>query len=144
MFLDTQYFNAHGTATDALWAGLPLLTLPGDNYQSRAALSHLLNLGLPELVVSSFEEYEELAVGLAKDAQAGGRLLADLRQRLATARTTQPLFNTKLWLKDFEAGLELIWANHAAGREPQHTVVPSTGDAESIETFLQLRPVYFE
>lgn len=71
LFLDTYYVNAHTTASDALWAGLPVLTCPGETFAARVAASLLTAIGLPELITSDLVEYEQLAVRLAR--QSGER-----------------------------------------------------------------------
>ncbi len=99
LFLDTYPYNAHTTASDALWAGVPLLTCPGDTFASRVAASLLTAVGLPELIVEHFGEYEDLAVALAKDP---ARLEA-LRGKLAANRADAPLFKTEAFARDIEA-----------------------------------------
>ena len=89
LFLDTWPCNAHTTASDALWAGLPLLTRPGRSFASRVATSLLHAIGLPELITHTEGDYEELAVALAHDP----RRLAALKHKLADNRLTQPLFD---------------------------------------------------
>jgi protein O-GlcNAc transferase len=90
LFLDTLPVNAHTTASDALWAGLPLLTCAGNTFVGRVAGSLLRAIGLGELVTTSLEEYEALALRLAQEPER----LAGLRARLAQNRLTHPLFDT--------------------------------------------------
>jgi predicted O-linked N-acetylglucosamine transferase (SPINDLY family) len=92
-------YNAHATACDALWAGLPVLTRRGTAYAGRVAASLLTAAGLPELITETAEDYERLALALAHDP---GRLKA-LRERLAANRATAPLFDTKRLAHDLEA-----------------------------------------
>lgn len=99
LFLDTVPFNAHTTASDALWAGLPLLTIAGESIAARVAASLLNTLGLHELIAASAEEYEELAVALANDPQR----LEALRSRLAAVRLESPLFDTVRFTRDIES-----------------------------------------
>src|SRR5712691_10193123 len=87
LFLDTLPVNAHTTASDALWAGLPLLTCAGATFAGRVAGSLLCAIGLGELVTRSLEEYEALALRLAHEPE----VLAQLRGRLAQNRLTHPL-----------------------------------------------------
>ena len=90
LFLDTLYYNAHATASDALWAGVPVLTCSGATFASRVAGSLLNAIGLPELITHSLADYQALALRLARDpAQLSG-----LRQKLARNRQTYPLFRT--------------------------------------------------
>ena len=99
LFLDTLPYNAHATACDALWAGLPVLTLKGNAYAGRVAASLLTAAGLPELITETAEDYEHLALALARDPV---RLRA-YRDRLAAARATAPLFDTPRLARDLEA-----------------------------------------
>jgi predicted O-linked N-acetylglucosamine transferase (SPINDLY family) len=114
LFLDTLPFNAGTTASDALWAGLPLLTCAGSAFAARMAASLLQAIGLPELVASTFEEYEEVAVRLATQPA----LLADLRQRLARNRRTTPLFDTQAFTDNLETGYLRAWQRHVDGLPP--------------------------
>jgi Predicted O-linked N-acetylglucosamine transferase, SPINDLY family len=99
LYLDTSPYNAHTTASDALWAGLPVLTCEGKSYVSRVASSLLHTLGLPELITHDLREYERLAIDLAgKNSQR----LESLRQKLIINKASSPLFNTKQYAKDFE------------------------------------------
>lgn len=125
LFLDTFPCNAHTTASDALWAGLPLLTCTGETFASRVSASLLNAVGLPELVTHSLEDYEALALALARDRPR----LADLRQRLAVNRRTQPLFDTPLFARHLEAGYAMILARLQAGLPPDHLVVDRTATA---------------
>lgn len=105
LFLDTLPYNAHATAADALWAGLPVLTRLGETYPGRVAASLVTVAGLPELVTQSAEEYESLALALARDP---ARLKA-LREKLAANRATAPLFDTPRLARNIEAAyLELL------------------------------------
>ncbi|HEU4647037.1 MAG TPA: tetratricopeptide repeat protein [Burkholderiales bacterium] len=110
LFLDTLPYNAHTSASDALWAGLPLLTCTGNTFAGRVAASLLHAIGLPELVTHSLAEYEALALQLAANP---GRLSA-LRARLAANQMTAPLFDTDRFRRHLEAAylrmLESHWA----------------------------------
>ena len=120
LFLDTLRVNAHTTASDALWAGVPLLTSPGETFQSRVAASLLQAVGLPELVVPDLAAYEETAVRLAT---APGELPA-LRQRLADNRLTFPLFDTERYARHLERAFDLLWEAVAQGVKPRPITVP--------------------
>ncbi len=111
LFLDTLRVNAHTTASDALWAGLPLLTCPGETFQSRVAASLLHAVGLPELVMPDLAAYEETAVRLATEPGA----LAALRQRLGDDRQTCPLFDTERYARDLERAYDVLWEQRAGG-----------------------------
>jgi predicted O-linked N-acetylglucosamine transferase (SPINDLY family) len=99
LFLDTLPYNAHATASDALWAGLPVLTRRGTAYAGRVAASMLTALDLPELIVETAQEYESLALALARDRVR----LKDLRDKLAANRTAAALFDTPRLARDLEA-----------------------------------------
>ena len=98
LFLDTPNYNAHATAADALWAGVPVLTQIGETFAGRVAASQLAALDMPELIVNTPEEYFEKALELASNPQA----LKDLRFKLEANRLTAPLFNTKQYVQDLE------------------------------------------
>jgi predicted O-linked N-acetylglucosamine transferase (SPINDLY family) len=112
LFLDTYPYGAHTTANDALLAGLPVLTRVGDTLVSRIAGSQLNAIGLPELITTSFADYEALALKLAMQPA----LLRNYRARLAANRYTYPLFDMARYARDFADAMERIWAEHCAGR----------------------------
>jgi predicted O-linked N-acetylglucosamine transferase (SPINDLY family) len=115
LFLDTQHVNAHTTASDALWAGLPLLTVTGQGFSARVAASLLRAVGLPELVTETLEDFEQTAVALA----CSPARLAELRARLANNRTRAPLFDTARTTRDLERAYERMWAIAAAAKPPE-------------------------
>ena len=98
LFIDTLPCNAHTTASDALWAELPVLTCMGESFASRVAASLLTAIDMPELITSSLQEYEELAVSLANDSN---RVRA-LKQKLMHNKLSTPLFDSTLFTKDIE------------------------------------------
>ena len=106
LFLDTFPYNAHTTAADALMAGLPVLTCMGSGFPSRVAGSLLQAIGMPELIATSFQDYESLAVELAGDRQ---RLRA-LKEKLAANAKTHPLFNTDMFCRNLEAAFSQMHA----------------------------------
>jgi predicted O-linked N-acetylglucosamine transferase (SPINDLY family) len=110
LFLDTFPCNAHTTASDALWAGVPVLTCAGETFASRVAGSLLQAVGLPDMITTSLTEYEALALGLAHDPVA----LSRQRERLAANRTTTPLFDTARTTRDLEAVYEEMWREFLA------------------------------
>lgn len=116
LFLDTSPYNAGTTASDALWAGLPVLTVPGRSFASRMAASLLQAAGLPELVASDGEHYVQLAIELATRP---GRL-AELRQRLQAGRDHCPLFDSQRFTRHLEAAYEAMVARARAGLPPDH------------------------
>jgi predicted O-linked N-acetylglucosamine transferase (SPINDLY family) len=125
LFLDTLPYNAGTTASDALWAGLPVLTCAGRTFSGRVAASLLNAIRLPELVTSSLAQYEELAVGLALSPQR----LADLRQTLADHRRSALLFDTPRFARSLEAAFVQMCARYRDGLPPAHIYV--TGDNSS-------------
>jgi protein O-GlcNAc transferase len=120
LFLDTLPFNAHATANDALWMGLPVLTCQGGTFAGRVASSLLRAVGLPELVTGTLEEYEELALKLA----ATPALLLDLRARLARNRGEYPLFNTTRYCRHLETAYVTMWQRAQSRTAPEHFAVP--------------------
>jgi predicted O-linked N-acetylglucosamine transferase (SPINDLY family) len=102
--LDTFYFGAHTTAVDALWAGLPFVTCPGQTFASRVGASVLGAMGLPELIAADRDAYEALAVRLAEHPDER----AELRRRLAENRATQPLFDTRRFARHFERAFHMM------------------------------------
>ena len=128
LFLDTLPYNAHTTASDALWAGLPVVTCAGRSFAARVAGSLLHGVGLAELVTTSLAEYEALALGLAREP---GRLGA-LRARLARNRETAPLFDIERYRRHLESAYEAMWARHVAGEPPRaFDVAPIAGSTSS-------------
>ena len=114
LFLDSFAVNAHTTASDALWAGLPVVTMAGRQFAARVAASLLHAVGLPELVTDTPAAYEALILALATRPER----LAEVRARLAANRSTQPLFDTAGYARRFEAGLEAAHRRHLAGEAP--------------------------
>jgi predicted O-linked N-acetylglucosamine transferase (SPINDLY family) len=115
LFLDTLPFNAHSTAMDALWTGLPVLTCAGHAFAGRVAASVLQTIELPELITSTFEDYEELAVQLGKDP----RRLAGIRQKLVRNRLETPLFDIPLFTRHLEAAYAKIYERYQADAPPE-------------------------
>jgi len=114
LFLDTLPVNAHATASDALWSGLPLVTQLGGAFAGRVAASHLQALALPELITKGLAEYEALALRLANEPQ----LLKGYRERLASNRLTRPLFDTKRSCRHLEAAYRRMWETWQRGDKP--------------------------
>lgn len=119
LFLDTLPCNAHTTASDALWAGLPMLTCAGETLAARVGASLLWAIGLPELIVSDLDRYEDLAVSLATHPEQ----LADIRRRLEGNRLSSALFNTALYTRHIEAAFAEIHERHRSGLPPDHVFV---------------------
>jgi protein O-GlcNAc transferase len=121
LFLDTLPYNAHTTASDALWACVPVLTCLGTAFPGRVAASLLGAVGLPELVTRSLEQYEELAVELAHE----GGLIEDLAARLARNRAICPLFDTDRMRRHIEAAYVMMWERQRNGEPPAGFAVPA-------------------
>jgi predicted O-linked N-acetylglucosamine transferase (SPINDLY family) len=119
LFLDTFPFNAHSTASDALWAGLPLLTCIGGAYASRVAASLLSTLNLPQLITRSLAEYEARALELARDATA----LHDLKAELALNVKRSALFDTARFRRNIEAAYVEMWECCKRGKAPVEIAV---------------------
>ena len=120
LFVDTFTFNAHTTAAEALWAGLPLVTKVGLGFAARVAGSLLNAVGLPELITETEQDYEVLILELATNPTK----LAGIKEKLATNRLTQPLFNTELYTKHLENGYNQAYQNYFDGNLPQTIEVP--------------------
>jgi protein O-GlcNAc transferase len=103
--LDTLPYNAHTTASDALWMGVPHITCKGDSFASRVGASLLAAMELPELIAGTLADYEALALALARDP---ARLCA-LKEKLSTTRASAPLFDTARFTRDLEAAFEDLW-----------------------------------
>ena len=114
LFLDTLPYNAHTTASDALWAGLPVLTCAGTTFAGRVAGSLLAAVGLDELVTRTAQEYEALALALARDPAR----LATVREKLAGSLATAPLFDTDRFRRGLEAAYVTMWQSWQRGEAP--------------------------
>ena len=119
LFLDTLPYNAHTTASDALWVGLPVLTCVGRAFPGRVAGSLLHALGLPELITNSLEDYEALALRLVGDPE----YLSTIRAKLARNRDTAPLFDTNRFRLNMEAAYAEMWQTWQSGRPPRAIAV---------------------
>ncbi len=122
LFLDTWPCNGHTTASDVLWAGVPVVTLRGQTFASRVAASLLHEVGAPELVCDEVAGYEALALRLAGDADKRHAL----RLRLEAARRTSALFDGANLARDLEALYERMWARAVAGLAPAHLAAAAT------------------
>jgi predicted O-linked N-acetylglucosamine transferase (SPINDLY family) len=119
LFLDTFPYNAHTTASDALWAGLPLLTLMGESFASRVAASLLTAIDLPELITNSQEDYEALAIELATNPTK----LKAIKAKLESNRLTTPLFDTPQFTKHLEDAYIKIYERYHADLPPKHIYI---------------------
>lgn len=121
LFLDTLPYNAHTTASDALWFGLPVVTCLGDAFAGRVAASLLHAIGMPDLVTTDLGAYERLALRLASEPV----LLGELRERLQRNRLSQPLFNTDRYRGNLEAAYMTMWERWQRGDAPAGFAVAS-------------------
>uniref|UniRef100_A0A8D3BKP7 UDP-N-acetylglucosamine--peptide N-acetylglucosaminyltransferase 110 kDa subunit n=1 Tax=Scophthalmus maximus TaxID=52904 RepID=A0A8D3BKP7_SCOMX len=116
--LDTPLCNGHTTGMDVLWAGTPMVTMPGETLASRVAASQLNCLGCPELIAHSRQDYEDIAVKLGSDME----YLKMVRARVWKQRICSPLFNTKLYSTELEKLYLQMWEHHSNGNKPEHMV----------------------
>lgn len=114
--LDTRIVNGHTSTSDALWAGVPVVTLQGKHFASRVAASILRADGLEGLVTGSLAEYEELVVGLCKDRKR----LARLKKKMVANKRRGELFDTDLFVERLERAYELVWERYKGGERPRH------------------------
>jgi protein O-GlcNAc transferase len=119
LFIDTLHCNAHTTASDALWAGLPLVTCLGPTFAGRVAASLLNAVGLAELITDSLHEYEVLARKIAQDPM----FLLNLKARLIHNRGICPLFNTKAFVRHMENAYRTMWDRYRHGEQPESFAV---------------------
>lgn len=122
LMLDTFWYNAHTSASDALWAGVPLVTRLGQGFPARVAASVLQAARLPQLVSRGPEEYVELAVRLASRPAE----LAAIKEHLSTQRLRLPLFDSGRFVRHLESAIEIAWCRHVEGQSPEHFAVPET------------------
>jgi predicted O-linked N-acetylglucosamine transferase (SPINDLY family) len=115
LFLDTQPYGAHTTASDALWTGLPVLTLRGPTFASRVAASLLQAVGLPEMIADSLQAYEAMALSLARDPDA----LAAIRSKLVENRDLSALFDTGRFTRNLESAYISMWQLFQRGQPPR-------------------------
>ena len=120
IFLDTLPYNAHATACDALWAGLPVVTCLGGTFGGRVGASLLHAVGLPELATTSLAQYEELALALATEPER----LAAIKARLVRNRESEPLFDTARFTRHLESAYTTMWERQQAGLPPVSFAVP--------------------
>jgi len=116
LFLDTLPVSAHTTASDALWAGLPVVTQIGETFAARVAASLLSAIDLPELIASTPQAYEALAIELATNPEQ----LISIKEKLARNRLTKPLFDTQRFTRSIEAAYTAMYQRYQAGFPPDH------------------------
>ncbi len=116
LFIDTLPYNAHTTASDALWAGLPVLTQIGESFAARVTASLLSAVGLPEMITHTREDYEATAIRLATHPE----MLSHIRSKLHTNRLTSPLFKGRLFARHIEAAFSAMYQRYRSGLPPDH------------------------
>ena len=119
LFIDTFAFNAHTTTTEALWAGVPVVTKQGQGFAARVAGSLLNAIGLPELVTENEHDYEELILDLANNPNK----LKKIKDKIAINRLSKPLFNTELYVKHLEIGYQKAYQNYFDNKNPKTIIV---------------------
>ncbi|GEM_PF-1050280 len=129
LMLDTRICNGHTTTTDALWSGVPVITIQGRHFPSRVSSSTLTTTGLPELITHSLEEYERLAVRLATHSDD----LLKLKKKLEKYRLTSPLFDTSRLVRNLEAAYKEMWKGFVSGEKPRIIEVKEDEDSLSIK-----------
>jgi len=115
LFLDTPECNAHTSAIDALWCGVPVVTVPGEQVAARVAASAVAAIGMEELARPGLGEYESLAIALARDPDARARL----RMKLSGNRDTHPLFDVERHVRNLERAYLEMWRLHESGEPPR-------------------------
>ena len=119
LFLDTLPYNAHAGGSDALWAGVPIVTCKGSTFAGRVGASLSNAIELPELITASLDEYEALALRLARDPA----MLAGIKAKLMRNRQAEPLFDTKRFTRNLEAAYLAMWQRQQRGEPPAEIVV---------------------
>ena len=114
LFLDTLPYNAHTTASDALWVGLPVVTCYGQSFPGRVAASLLRAIGMPDLITDDLEAYERLAMRIASEPA----VLGELRERLRRNRLSHPLFDTDRYRRYIETAYVRMWEYWQRGEGP--------------------------
>ena len=122
LFLDTLPYNAHTTASDALWCGLPVITIMGESFPGRVAASLLKAVGLPELITHTPDEYEALAIKLASNSAE----LNMLKAKLERNRLKMPLFDTALFCRHLESAYSQVYGTNLKNLPPEHIFVANT------------------
>jgi len=119
LFVDTFNYNAHTTASDALWSGLPIVTKQGRQFAARVAASLLRAVGLPELITESEGDYERLILELAHDRQR----LGAIKETLRANRHTEPLFDTQRYARHLETGFIEAYQRYSDGSMPEDVFI---------------------
>ncbi|MDA9332039.1 tetratricopeptide repeat protein, partial [bacterium] len=135
LFLDTFPYTAGATASNVLWAGLPIITKNGQSYTARMAGSMLNAIGLPELITQTEKDYEALILDLATNLEK----LTKIKEKLDANRLTHPLFNTELYTKHLENGYQQAYQNYFEGNLPKTITVPPLNAPPPTSTYTSRR-----
>ena len=119
LFLDTLPYNAHTTASDALWSGLPILTCIGKNFQGRVAASLLSSVGLSNLITKSLDEYERLAIQFAIKEKN----IIDIKNKLYNNLKSSSLFNTEIFTYNMEKAYKEIYERYKSNLKPDNIII---------------------
>jgi protein O-GlcNAc transferase len=119
LMLDTRVYNGGATTSNALWAGVPVITLLGNHFVSRMSASSLTAIGLPELITHTLEEYESYVLRLARNPDQ----LQTIRQKIAKNRLVEPLFDTPRFVRNLEKAYKEMWEIFLAGERPRQITV---------------------
>ena len=119
LFIDTLPYNAHATTSDALQVGLPVLTCIGNSFASRVAASLINSVNLPELITNTQEQYESLAIQLAKNPEK----LKTIKKKLNNNLIKSPLYDTPLYTRHLESAYTMMYDRCHQGLEPDHIYV---------------------
>jgi protein O-GlcNAc transferase len=130
--LDTRMVNGAATTSDALWAGVPVITIQGRHFASRMSSSILTAVGLPELITHYLQNYKDLAVNLATDKHK----IKALKSKLAKNKEAEPLFDTMRFVCNLENAYDQMWEIYASGKGPRHIHVNDCGPSSSIKPFM--------
>jgi protein O-GlcNAc transferase len=114
--LDTRVVNGAATTSDALWAGIPVVTIEGHHFASKMSASILTAAGLPELVTHDLKQYEDLAVALATYPEK----MNAVRDKLSKNQPICPLFDTRKFVRNLESVFEQMWESYVTGEKPKH------------------------
>jgi predicted O-linked N-acetylglucosamine transferase (SPINDLY family) len=121
LVLDTATVNGHTTTSDALWAGVGVVTIKGSHFMSRVSASLLGAIGLPELITANGDDYVSLAIRIANNR----REFNAISEKLVRNRLKKPLFDTKRFVRDLEQGYRMIWDRYLSGGKPIHIAIPN-------------------
>ncbi|NAO98476.1 FkbM family methyltransferase [Halomonas sp. MG34] len=138
--LDPWPYSGGLTTCEALLMGVPVITLPGPTFAGRHSATHLANAGMPELVVNSWEDYQERAISLASDLDS----LATIRQHLRQALLESPVCDATRFSRHFTDAMRAIWQRHCEGKQPTALTFDKTGQAQFTDEETPVDVIYAE